>query len=450
MESDRKKSFGEFISQRRRALGMTQREFADRLFVTDSAVSKWEQGMSYPDITLLRDICEVLGVSEHELLTASEDVEARTAERLAARYRRMANTYRLAQYALYGGAALICLVCDLSAGGGLDWSLVVLASLLCAASLTLAPALAPEKRGGVCAALCFTGSLLLLYGVICLVYGYGWFAVAALGSLLGLWFTLGPYLLRRLPLPESLSRRKAALWLGVCLALLLALLGVCCLRGGGDWFITAALGVLLGAAALLLPLVIRQLPLPRELEGHRALLWLAVCTLLLAALIPAAGAGNLLHEAYPFMLIGMSLPWLLLLCLRYLPLSRYFRASAACAVSGLWLWLAPYGVQLVLWANGEDMIQPYDPLHPYNVDFSDWVSAPTLGGNILITILLALGLSAVILAALGLRQKLKTRSNKRRVLYAHGAYGLIILLHAHRRCGVGEYEAGHFQSVRPG
>lgn len=57
MESNEKRSFGEFITQRRKALGMTQREFADKLFVTDSAVSKWERGMSYPDITLIRDIC---------------------------------------------------------------------------------------------------------------------------------------------------------------------------------------------------------------------------------------------------------------------------------------------------------------------------------------------------------------------------------------------------------
>lgn len=47
LENDRKKSFGEFIMQRRRALGMTQREFADKLFVTDSAVSKWERGVSH-------------------------------------------------------------------------------------------------------------------------------------------------------------------------------------------------------------------------------------------------------------------------------------------------------------------------------------------------------------------------------------------------------------------
>ena len=40
--------------------------------------------MSYPDITLIRDICAILGVSEHELLTAGVDVEARSAEKLAA------------------------------------------------------------------------------------------------------------------------------------------------------------------------------------------------------------------------------------------------------------------------------------------------------------------------------------------------------------------------------
>ena len=64
MES--KKTFGEYIRERRRAMGLTQREFAEKLYVTESAVSKWERGMSYPDVTLLRDICAVLGVTEHE------------------------------------------------------------------------------------------------------------------------------------------------------------------------------------------------------------------------------------------------------------------------------------------------------------------------------------------------------------------------------------------------
>ena len=58
-----KRSLGEYIAEHRRALGLTQRQFAERLYVTDSAVSKWERGLSYPDITLLHDICAVLGVT---------------------------------------------------------------------------------------------------------------------------------------------------------------------------------------------------------------------------------------------------------------------------------------------------------------------------------------------------------------------------------------------------
>ena len=44
---ENKKSFGTFICQRRKELGMTQKEFAQRLFVTESAVSKWEGGVSH-------------------------------------------------------------------------------------------------------------------------------------------------------------------------------------------------------------------------------------------------------------------------------------------------------------------------------------------------------------------------------------------------------------------
>ena len=407
MENDKKKSFGEFVSQRRKALGLTQREFADKLFVTDSAVSKWERGMSYPDITLIRDICEILGVSEHELLTASEDVEARSAEKLAAKYRRYARNFKLAQYILYGGAALACLICDAADGGGFGWSLIALAALLTAASLTLLPALVPERMGGVSAALGLMASLTLLLGVICAAGGYGWFAPAALGSLFGLWLLTGPYIVRRLPLPGALKGRRASLYFAISLLLLLALLGVCCLREGASWFLTAALGVLLGLAVVLLPFLMRQLPLPRELTRHRALVWLMIVTLLLAALIPAAGARYLWTEAYPLMLLGMAWPWALLACIRYLPGFWQFRAAASCAATALWLWLAPWGVQLVIEANGWIATNAYDPLRPYGVDFSDWAGAPTLGGNIVVTVMLALLLAALILAALGLRRRLK-------------------------------------------
>ena len=144
---ENKKTFGAYICRRRKELGLTQREFADRLFVTESAVSKWERGMSYPDITLIRDICAILQVSEHELLTASEDVEARTAETLAKKYLSLLRRLRWIQYILYGGTALICLICNLAVGHTLDWFWLVLTGELVGASLTLLPILVKQYRG---------------------------------------------------------------------------------------------------------------------------------------------------------------------------------------------------------------------------------------------------------------------------------------------------------------
>ena len=57
---ENKKTFGAYILQRRRELGMTQKELAEKLYVTESAVSKWERGLSYPDITLLQNLCALL------------------------------------------------------------------------------------------------------------------------------------------------------------------------------------------------------------------------------------------------------------------------------------------------------------------------------------------------------------------------------------------------------
>lgn len=49
MES--KQAFGGYIKEKRQAKGLSQRDLAQKLYVTESAVSKWERGVSYPDIT---------------------------------------------------------------------------------------------------------------------------------------------------------------------------------------------------------------------------------------------------------------------------------------------------------------------------------------------------------------------------------------------------------------
>ena len=106
--------------------------------------------MSYPDVTLLRDICAVLGVTEHELLTASEDTERRSADRLAAKYLRLTRNYRAALYILFGAVLLGCAIGNLAAQGTLSWFWIVLAAVGLAASPTLVPALAimnPKTEG---------------------------------------------------------------------------------------------------------------------------------------------------------------------------------------------------------------------------------------------------------------------------------------------------------------
>lgn len=62
------KRFGEFVSGYRAARGLTQKQLAEQLYVSNKAVSKWECGLSMPDVALLEPLAEALGVGVEELL----------------------------------------------------------------------------------------------------------------------------------------------------------------------------------------------------------------------------------------------------------------------------------------------------------------------------------------------------------------------------------------------
>lgn len=61
-------NFARFLTEQRKAKGYTQKTLAEKLFVSDKAVSKWERSLSMPDITLLLPLAEILEVSVTELL----------------------------------------------------------------------------------------------------------------------------------------------------------------------------------------------------------------------------------------------------------------------------------------------------------------------------------------------------------------------------------------------
>lgn len=72
-----KAAFGRFLAQLRREKGMTQKELAATLYVSDKAVSKWERGQSVPDISLLVPLAEQLNATVAELLQGRRVEEER-------------------------------------------------------------------------------------------------------------------------------------------------------------------------------------------------------------------------------------------------------------------------------------------------------------------------------------------------------------------------------------
>ena len=62
------KKTGELIAESRRALGMTQKQLADAIGVTDKAISRWETGRGFPDAVYLQPLSQTLGISITEIV----------------------------------------------------------------------------------------------------------------------------------------------------------------------------------------------------------------------------------------------------------------------------------------------------------------------------------------------------------------------------------------------
>ncbi len=63
---------GKFIAERRKARGLTQRELADLLNISDKTVSKWERGAGLPEVSLMLPLCQELDISVNELLSGKK------------------------------------------------------------------------------------------------------------------------------------------------------------------------------------------------------------------------------------------------------------------------------------------------------------------------------------------------------------------------------------------
>ncbi len=228
---DGKISFGTYVRKKRQGAGLTQRQLADRLYVAESTVSKWERGLSCPDVALIPNLCRELGISEHEFFTACDDDRARAQEKDAKAWRRLGTGWRWFFAVAYAVAILVCLICNLAVFHRLDWFWIVLTALMLAFSFTNLPFLVKRDRAAVCLAAASISLLLLL--LVCWLYTGEWWVLgggAITLTCLALpwsWWALWRFYGRRLP---PLCMAVFSLWVFLLLAVIRVFTG-------GDWLI---------------------------------------------------------------------------------------------------------------------------------------------------------------------------------------------------------------------
>jgi transcriptional regulator with XRE-family HTH domain len=270
--STSKQAFGRFVIIKRQAMGLTQRDLAERLFVTESAVSKWERGLSYPDITLVDALSRELGVSEGELINASDDHVSRDIARDALGYRRWKAAIFWTTSLAYVAAIVTCFIVNLSVAHSLTWFWVVVCAVAAAFSLTTLSLLRVRPKG---------------------------------------WITLGAFVL-------SLFALLIVVWLQ---------------NGQGTWLAIAITAILFAAVLIFGPILLARLPLPSPVSAHRTVIALGLDTVVLAVLLLVAGGAPVLWvtRALPIAAIALVIPWATALVIRYLPLSGLFRATIVLA-----------------------------------------------------------------------------------------------------------------------
>ena len=342
-----KKAFGQFVIAKRQAVGLTQRELAERLFVTESAVSKWERGVSYPDISLVVPLARELGVSEGELVNASDDQVARTVEREARFNRRWKASILWTTLIAYGIALLTCFIVDLAVPPhGLNWFWVVLTAIAVSFSLTTLPLLGLTNSGWwVLAA--FLVSLIVLLSVARLLYGDG--------------------------------------------------------SNHVEWLPTAVASILFAAVLIFGPIVLCIVDVPEPFKRHRTVLNLIVDSICLFALIAivmtTVGEHHLLWtRGLPIAALGLVFAWIGGLVIRYVPVNGLFRAAIIVAAAGIYDYLA--FIPLVSHISDSHQSNP--------IDLSKWHD-PYINGNVSLLSFAACLIVAIVLAIAGAIRAIRSR-----------------------------------------
>ena len=232
-----KKKFGQFIKESRLKKGLTQKELADLLFIDVTAISKWERGVSYPDITLISGICKNLDISEKELIESSNDSEYHKMKSEAKKWRAFSMSWSLFFYIAYAIALIPCFICDLAINKGLTWFWIVLSALLLAFTFTNLTKLIKKHRLILIPLSMFT-ALCILLGVCCIYTKGDWFFVATLSTLLGLIIIFMPIIIAKYKVFSPIKKYGDFVSVGIDFGMLNILLIVCDLYAVSNNFVS--------------------------------------------------------------------------------------------------------------------------------------------------------------------------------------------------------------------
>lgn len=108
---------GRFIAEVRKERGLTQRELADALCISDKTVSKWETGRGLPEVSLMLPLCGVLGISVNDLLTGERvtpsDYQKKAEENMMDLMQENAENRKRMALSVICGAITVVAVCAL-------------------------------------------------------------------------------------------------------------------------------------------------------------------------------------------------------------------------------------------------------------------------------------------------------------------------------------------------
>lgn len=71
---------GKFIAEKRKEKKLTQEQLAEQLNISKNAVSKWERGLNLPDVSIMQDLCKILGITLNELFIGEKIVDEKYKE----------------------------------------------------------------------------------------------------------------------------------------------------------------------------------------------------------------------------------------------------------------------------------------------------------------------------------------------------------------------------------